>query len=70
MSDARRPGVVVDTMVVTWLLDDRPNQLAERYRQIIGSEPVVLAFQTSWSSVSAPFERAGANCDVGGWNAG
>ncbi len=46
MSDARRPGVVVDTMVVSWLLDDRPNQLADRYRLIIGSEPVVLAFQT------------------------
>lgn len=46
MTDAREPGVVVDTMVVSWLLDDRPNPLAERYRRLIGTEPVVLAFQT------------------------
>jgi len=25
---------------------DRPNPLADRYRELIGSEPVVLAFQT------------------------
>jgi predicted nucleic acid-binding protein len=46
VSDARTPGVVVDTMVVGWLLDERPNPLAERYRRLIGMEPVVLAFQT------------------------
>ncbi len=46
MSDARIPGVVVDTMVISWLLDDRPNPLAERYRELIGSQPVLLAFQT------------------------
>jgi len=46
MSDARAAGVVVDTMVISWLFDDRPNTLAESYREIIGSEPVVLAFQS------------------------
>lgn len=46
MSDARAAGVVVDTMVISWLFDDRPNTLAESYRELIGSEPVVLAFQT------------------------
>jgi predicted nucleic acid-binding protein len=46
VTDARGPGVVVDTMVVSWLLDDRPNPLAERYRRLIGAEPVVLPFQT------------------------
>lgn len=46
MSDARIPGVVVDTMVVSWLLDERPSPIAERYRRLIGMEPVVLAFQT------------------------
>jgi len=25
--DARPAGVVVDTMVISWLLDDRPNPL-------------------------------------------
>lgn len=46
MSDARAAGVVVDTMVISWLFDDRPNTLAESYREIIGGEPVVLAFQS------------------------
>lgn len=46
MSDARAAGVVVDTMVISWLFDDRPNPLADTYRQLIGNEPVVLAFQT------------------------
>lgn len=46
MSDARTAGGVVDTMVISWLFDDRPNPLADTYRELIGSEPVVLAFQT------------------------
>jgi predicted nucleic acid-binding protein len=46
MSNARRVGVVVDTMVISWLFDDRPNVLAEQYRELIGAEPVLLAFQT------------------------
>ncbi len=29
MTDARTSGVVVDTMVISWLLDDRPNPLAD-----------------------------------------
>jgi tRNA(fMet)-specific endonuclease VapC len=40
------PGVVIDTMVMSWLLDQRPNPLAEQYRQLIGTAPVLLAFQT------------------------
>jgi tRNA(fMet)-specific endonuclease VapC len=39
-------GVVVDTMVISWLFDERPNPLAERYRDLIGPAPVLLAFQT------------------------
>jgi predicted nucleic acid-binding protein len=46
MSNAQRVGVVVDTMVISWLFDDRPNVLAERYRELIGAAPVLLAFQT------------------------
>ncbi len=46
MTEARRPGVVVDTMVVSWLFGDRPDALALRYRDLIGVAPVVLAFQT------------------------
>lgn len=46
MSDARRVGVVVDTMVISWLFDERPNPLADRYRDLIGPRPVLLAFQT------------------------
>lgn len=39
-------AVVVDTMVVSWLLDERPNPLADRYRRLIGPAPVLLTFQT------------------------
>ena len=40
------PPVVVDTMVVSWLLDSRPNPMQDRYRELIGTAPVLLAFQT------------------------
>ena len=46
MTDARASGVVVDTMVISWLFEDRPSPLADRYRELMGSAPVVLAFQT------------------------
>ncbi|MGH3499930.1 MAG: PIN domain-containing protein [Nocardioidaceae bacterium] len=36
----------MDTMVISWLFDDRPNPLADRYRTLIGPSPVLLAFQT------------------------
>lgn len=46
MTDAVHVGVVVDTMVVSWLFDDRLNPVADRYRELIGASPVLLAFQT------------------------
>jgi predicted nucleic acid-binding protein len=46
MTNAPPAGVVVDTMVISWLLDERPNLLAQRYRDLIGPAPVLLAFQT------------------------
>jgi predicted nucleic acid-binding protein len=46
MTAAPPVGVVVDTMVISWLFDDRPNPLADRYRGRIGAAPVLLAFQT------------------------
>ncbi len=46
MTEARRPGVVVDTMVVSWLFGDRPDRLTIAYRDLIDEAPVVLAFQT------------------------
>jgi predicted nucleic acid-binding protein len=46
MNDRPPAGVVVDTMVISWLFDERPNPLAEQYRELIGNAPVVLAFQT------------------------
>jgi predicted nucleic acid-binding protein len=57
MTDARAPGVVVDTMVISWLLDDRPHLLADRYRDLIGTQPVLLAFQTV---MELPFGALGA----------
>lgn len=46
MTGAPPAGVVVDTMVINWLFDERPNALADRYRQLIGSAPALLMFQT------------------------
>jgi len=46
MTDARPVGVVVDTMVISWLFDQRPNPVADRYRALIETMPVLLAFQT------------------------
>lgn len=39
-------GVVVDTMVISSLLHERPDTRAERYRTLIGERPVLVAFQT------------------------
>ncbi len=33
-------------MVISWLLDERPNPLADQYRQLIGTAAVLLSFQT------------------------
>src|SRR6266508_2601565 len=46
MTNGQPLGVVVDTMVISWLFDDRPNPLAVRYRELIGARPVLLAFHT------------------------
>lgn len=46
MTDAPPAGVVVDTMVVSWFFDDRGNPLGDRYRELVGIRPAVLAFQT------------------------
>jgi hypothetical protein len=53
-------------MVISWLFEDRPNPLAARYRELIGSEPVVLAFQTV---MELRFGALRAGCDAEGWNA-
>ena len=46
MTGASSPDVVVvDTMVISWLFAERPNLLADRYRDLIGSARVLLAFQ-------------------------
>ena len=39
MTNAQPPGVVVDTMVISWLFDRRPNPLADRYRALVGPKP-------------------------------
>ena len=46
MSGASQEGVVVDITVISWLFDERSNQLAGRYRELIGAAPALLAFQT------------------------
>jgi hypothetical protein len=68
MTDARGPGVVVDTMVTSWLLDDRPNLLADRYRDLIGSQPVLVAFQTVMELRFGALRAGGASCGAGDSN--
>ena len=46
MTNAPIQGVVVDTMVISWLFDDRPSPLADQYRDLIGAQPALLAFHT------------------------
>lgn len=46
MTSARPVGVVVDTMVISWLLYERPSPVADRYRALIETKTVLLAFQT------------------------
>jgi hypothetical protein len=46
MIDARPLGVVVDTMVISWLLGERVNAAAEGNRALIDARAVLLAFQT------------------------
>jgi len=45
MTSARPVGVVVDTMVISWLLYERPGPVADRYRALIETKTVLLAFQ-------------------------
>lgn len=46
MTTVRSNGVVVDTMVISWLFEDRSDLLTDRYRDLISTRPVLLAFQT------------------------
>lgn len=46
MTSPSSAGVVVDTMVISWFFEEHPDELAQRYRDLIGSRPVLLAFQT------------------------
>jgi predicted nucleic acid-binding protein len=39
-------GVVVDTNVLSWLFDQRPNPLRDRYRTLIDDRRVLVAFQS------------------------
>jgi len=47
MTTAEPAGAVVDTMVISWLLDERSNPLGDRYRALIGGRAVMLAFHTA-----------------------
>jgi predicted nucleic acid-binding protein len=39
-------GVVVDTNVLSWLFDQRPNPLRDRYRSLIDQRRVLVASQS------------------------
>ncbi len=70
MTDACPVGVVVDTMVISWLFDQRPNPVADRYRALIETRPVLLAFQTVMElRYGALHAGWGELCyAAGGWN--
>jgi predicted nucleic acid-binding protein len=46
VTDARRAGIVVDTMVISWLIEPDRSPLADPYRQLIGERSAVVVFQT------------------------
>jgi hypothetical protein len=50
MSVPRPGGVVIDTLIFSWLTEEDDDPIADAYRALIGSRSVVLAFQT----LSAP----------------
>lgn len=66
MTNAQPSGVVVDTMVISWLFDDRPHPLADRYRGLIGQTRVLLAFQTVMELRYGPCAPGGVNCGADG----
>jgi hypothetical protein len=68
MTDARPVGVVVDTMVISWLFDERANPVADRYRALIGVRPVLLAFQTVMELRYGACAPDGVICAVADWN--
>jgi predicted nucleic acid-binding protein len=60
----------VDTNVISWMFDERPNPLAERYRRLIGPRPVVLSFQSVMELRYRALRAAGESCAAGAWSAG
>lgn len=46
MSQVPTELAVVDTMLASWLLDERPNPQADRYRELIGDRQTLLAIQS------------------------
>lgn len=46
MTDARRAGVIVDTMVMSWLIEPDRSPLADPYRELIGGRSTLVVFQT------------------------
>jgi hypothetical protein len=68
MTAAGAAGVVVDTMVISWLFDDRPNSVADDYRTLIDATPVLLAFQTVMELRHAAFRAGWESCVAVGWN--
>lgn len=66
-------GLVVDTTVISWLFDGHPNELANRYRELIDPQPVLLTIQTVMDSATAFSEPAGksyvaADSNGGSWS--
>ncbi len=46
MSVPRSGGVVIDTIIFSWLTEEDDDPIADAYRALIGSRSVVLASQT------------------------
>lgn len=46
MTSAGSNSVVVDTMVISWLVNHDPLELKDTYRELIGPATIVVPFQT------------------------
>lgn len=59
-------GVVAGTMAPSWLLDDRPQDLAGRYRNLLGGAPVLLVLRRLMELRCGALHAGRVSCVAGG----
>lgn len=69
MTGARQAGIVVDTMVMSWIVEPERSPLPEPYEQLIVGRPILVPFHTvmelRFGALNAP---VGASSAAFGWS--